>query len=140
MTASFLRRIAPDWSGTFAYSREEDTPAYDMPGQVSKKIAAARAEELAAIQEEITAQKLSAYVGTEHHVLIEELFEDGEGSFAIGRTWFQAPEVDGATVIRFEREDVAAAQNIKPGEVVRVKITGSRPPGLVAEYMHEKSA
>jgi ribosomal protein S12 methylthiotransferase len=132
LTEDFLRRIEPDWSGCFVYSREEDTPAYSMQNQVPKKTAEIRAKRLEDIQALITEKKLSAYTGSEHHVLIEEIIEDGEERYAIARTWFQAPEVDGATVVHFDKDD-AASSLIQPGSIVKVKITGARSPGLLAE-------
>lgn len=128
-TANFLKEIEPDWSGCFDYSREEDTAAYSMKPQVPKKLSKARADNLIKIQAEITKKRLAARVGKEYDVLIEEVLEaneenPGEG-FAIGRAWFQAPEVDGNVVVRFNAEDKAAAKAIKPGAIVRVFVDAS---------------
>lgn len=118
----FLETIKPDWSGCFAYSREEDTPAYKFKNRVSKKISEARAKELESIQEEITQQKLKARLKKDYDVLIEEVLdaEDDQG-FAIARAWFQAPDVDGAFVVRYDRDDKKAVQSVVPGNVVKVR-------------------
>jgi ribosomal protein S12 methylthiotransferase len=128
-TRDFLRDVAPDWSGVFAYSREEDTPAASMKPQVPKKTAAARAVKLIEVQEEITREKLAARVGSEYDVMVEEIIEGDEG-YALGRAWFQAPEVDGAVVVRYDQLDGQAERAVKPGKMVRVKITESPAPSL----------
>ena len=118
----FLEAITPDWSGCFSYSREEDTPAYKFKNRVPKKIAKERTAILEEIQESITASRLKKRINKEYDVLIEELIDGEEDtSFAIGRAWFQAPDVDGAFVVRYEKDDKNAVKAIKPGRVVRVK-------------------
>lgn len=118
----FLEAICPDWSGCFAYSREEDTPAYKFNNKVPKKIAKERASILEAAQKSITASRLKKRINREYDVLIEELIDGEEDtSFAIGRAWFQAPDVDGAFVVRYEKDDKAAVKAVVPGRVVHVK-------------------
>ena len=131
-TARFLQEIQPDWSGCFPYSREEDTPAYSMKGRVPAKTAKARAARLEELQTAITAEHLQRYVGKELEVLVEEIVTGGENpenqeeeGLAIGRAWFQAPEVDGSVVIRYDLDDPAAAKDLKPGSVVTVKVLAS---------------
>lgn len=118
----FLETIKPDWSGCFAYSREEDTPAYKFKNRISKKISESRAKELESIQEEITQQKLKSRLKNDYDVLIEEVLdaEDDQG-FAIARAWFQAPDVDGAFVVRYDRDDKKAVKAVVPGNVVKVR-------------------
>jgi ribosomal protein S12 methylthiotransferase len=132
-TAEFLQKLEADWSGCFVYSREEDTPAGEMKKQVSRKTAEARKTELETAQIRITAERMKKYVGQQFDVLIEEIIEageaaddtttdaagDAEGHFAIGRCWFQAPDVDGAVVIQYEDSEAFC-----PGAVVRVLVTG----------------
>ena len=89
---------------------------------MQKKISKERAEILESIQEKITETRLKKRINKFYDVLIEELI-DGEDdtAFAIGRAWFQAPDVDGAFVVRYEKDDKAAVKAIKPGRVVYVK-------------------
>ena len=58
-------------------------------------------------------------------VLIEEVLAQNEDSpeegIAIGRAWFQAPEVDGSVVVRFDKED-ALSRLVKPGRFVKVRL------------------
>ncbi len=143
-TRSFLEEIKPDWSGCFPYSREEDTPAYDFKHRVSEKVAKKRAEELEKIQSEITVKKLEKYIGNEYNVLIEEVIsqnpDNSEGEetsegLAIGRAWFQAPDVDGAVVVRYDLDEKEQAEAIKPGNIVSVKILASTGVDLDASFV-----
>ncbi len=118
-TENFLETIRPDWSGCFDYSLEDDTPAYNFRGKVSSRKAKKRASVLEEIQSEITSEKLEAYKGKTFDVLIEEIIPNEEECLAIGRAWFQAPEVDGAVVVRYEEEE---KDRIFEGAVVPVKI------------------
>lgn len=63
-------------------------------------------------------------------VLVEERIEDKETFFGLGRCRFQAPEVDGVCVIRFD-PDAENAKTIFPGAVVKVRIDGVRGVDLV---------
>lgn len=125
-TEEFLKQVQPDWSGCFPYSREEDTPAYSMKKQVSHKKAAERASRLEDLQTAITAERLAAHVGKEYEVLIEEIIDDPENDagIALGRSWFQAPEVDGATIVRYELDSEDQKVAVQPGKVVKVKVLG----------------
>lgn len=130
-TVSFLKALESDWSGCFPYSREEDTPAYSYKGRVPSKVSKARADELVKLQQEITKRHLASHVGKEYDVLIEEVVEGNEG-LAIGRAWFQAPDVDGSVVVRYEKDIGNEAEFVKPGRFVRVKIQASSDVDLDA--------
>ena len=116
----FTSRARFDWMGSFLYSREEDTPAYDMRDEKdhmkAHKAAARWQKELEAVQERITGEQLGKFVGHEYTALIEEPVE-GE-DLAIGRIYSQAPDVDGLTVIM--------GRGMKSGDRVRVGITRVR--------------
>ena len=132
-TLDFLKSIQPDWSGAFAYSKEEDTAAFSMKGQVPKKTAAARVQTLQAAQEQMTQKRLAARVRKnnkrlEYDVLVEEIVDN----YAIGRAWFQAPEVDGNIVIQFEADDKKAAA-VQPGAVVKVRAIAVSGVDIYAE-------
>lgn len=135
-TVRFLQEVQPDWSGCFPYSREEDTPAYSMKGRVSAKIAQQRASRLEELQAAITASRLDRFVGQELSVLVEEIVsgEEGEG-LAIGRAWFQAPEVDGSVVIRYDLDDSQALNSVIPGGVVTVKVLANTGVDLDARFI-----
>lgn len=108
----FITRAQLDWAGTFLYSREEGTPAYDDRSAAghwfAHRQAQGRRKELERIQQQITETRLDRYVGKVYDVLIEEVVE-GE-DLRIGRMFAQAPEVDGATVV--------LSDAVNPGEVI----------------------
>lgn len=146
-TQEFLRSALPDWSGCFPYSREEDTPAYNMKPRVSAKVSQKRAAILEDIQSEITQKKLEKYVGQELDVLVEEIIEinketaeDLSEGLALGRAWFQAPEVDGCVVIRYDRDETVEMQNVKPGNVIRAKILATTGVDLDSRYISLKKS
>lgn len=127
-TLDFLKEIRADWAGAFCFSKEEETPAAKMKNSVPKKLAATRQKILLEAQEKITAENLARRIenkNREYDILIEEVFAAEEGeAFAIGRAWFEAPDVDGNFVVRFDGEDESALALVKPGNVVRVKAVG----------------
>ena len=125
-TVDFLTNIQSDWSGCFAYSQEEDTVAGEMKHQISAKKSKARCDVLSNLQTQITQERLKRHVGKIYRVLIEEVIptDEEEGGIAIGRTWFQAPEVDGATVINYDLDDEVSCKKIYAGNIVDVKIQG----------------
>lgn len=156
-TLQFLDAIQPDWSGAFAYSREDDTPAALMKKQVTKKAAAARVKALQDAQEKITQKRLAGRVlknkkRLEYDVLVEEIVDNprkgsqgqeaaafgaddsSSASYAIGRAWFQAPEVDGNIVIEYDADDKKAAA-IKPGAVVKVRAIAVSGVDIYAELI-----
>ena len=116
----FVNVAKLDWMGSFLYSREEDTPAYEMRGEKehnkAHKIAAKWQKELEAAQSPITSARLERFVGNVYDALIEEKVE-GE-DLAIGRIYAQAPDVDGLTVIM--------GRDMNPGDVVKVGIRAVR--------------
>jgi ribosomal protein S12 methylthiotransferase len=117
----FQDRAQLDWMGCFAYSREEDTPAYAMKGRVSRKTAAERKAVLEERQIPITEKRMDRFVGRELEILVEEVLEAPAGSAAagedlyLGRLYCQAPEADGSTVI-------SPGQTLVPGTFVRGRV------------------
>ena len=123
-TEKFLKAIESDWSGCFPYSKEDGTPGALLKGRVAKKVAQSRADSLSAIQHEITGERLKTRCKKIYDVLVEEVLENKEQSdegLAIGRAWFEAPEVDGNVVIRYDLDDKKAVKAIVPGAVIKVK-------------------
>ena len=108
---SFQERARPDWLGCFTYSREEDTPAFAMPGRVTKAVAERRKSEIEIRQGPITEQSLDAHIGSTLDVLVEERVQ-GE-QLSLGRAYLQAPDVDGLVVVR---------ASVQPGSRCAVRI------------------
>jgi ribosomal protein S12 methylthiotransferase len=108
----FVRDVEFDRVGVFTYSREENTAAFSMDGQVPERIKRARRAELMETQAEISLKKNMTLVGQELEVMVEGALP-GHGTRMRGRSQSQAPEIDGSI---FLRGDAA------PGEFVRVRI------------------
>ena len=118
----FQEAARVDWLGAFAYSREEDTPAFSMKGRVPKRVAAARKKDIEEAQRPITEKALERFVGTTQTVLVEERIE-GE-DLAIARGYMNAPDVDGAIVV--------VGGDLAAGDVLEVGVMAVRGVDLEA--------
>lgn len=140
-TKRFLREIDTDWSGCFSYSREDDTPAYSFKKQIGRKTAEKRASELVEEQAEISRNRLKLRCGKEYDILIEEVLsestENPDEGLAIGRAWFEAPEVDGSVVVRYDRSSKEESDAVKSGRLVRVKIVSSGDVDLNGDFVSD---
>ncbi len=129
-TLVFLKDIEPDWSGCFAYSPEEGTPAEKFKEKrASQRVAKKRCEKLTEAQQAITEKRLARHCNETCDVLIEEIvpFKEGEETgFVIGRAWFQAPEVDGAAVISYDVTNPKQVAQISAGARIPVRISSVR--------------
>jgi ribosomal protein S12 methylthiotransferase len=110
----FQEQAKLDWVGCFAYSREEDTPAYSMKNRVAKKIAANRKSIIEENQIHISEIQMDRFVGRDSICLVEEKVEGEEGLY-LGRLPCQAPDVDGSTVI-------SANMELVPGTFVKGRV------------------
>ena len=107
-----------------------------MKGRVPVKTAKARAARLEEFQTQITCKSLERYIGKELNILVEEVISsDNDEGLAIGRAWFQAPEVDGSVVIRYELDDKNAVKSVVPGGVVTVKVLASTGVDLDSRFI-----
>lgn len=119
----FVRKVRFERLGVFTYSEEEGTyGARNFKDEIPENVKAARADEIMQIQQEISARLNEARVGSVLSVLIDRK----EGEYYIARTEFDSPEVDGEVLIH-------SALELKPGNFVQVKITGSDEFDLYAE-------
>ena len=119
----FVKEIQWDRMGAFTYSQEEDTPAYDMDGQVPQEIMDERLAQLMQVQEQISFEKNQAKSGSTVEVLVEEQ-EALTGRYR-GRSQADAPdEVDGQVIF-------TADKDIPMGSFVRVKVTDARDYDLM---------
>ncbi|MCR9246365.1 MAG: 30S ribosomal protein S12 methylthiotransferase RimO [bacterium] len=109
--------------GVFTYSREETTPAHDLPDQVDEAVAEERAATLMARQREIMGEFQRSLIGRTLPVLVDGHDESGE--FLVGRTWADAPEVDGRVLLPGDAAGV--------GDFVATRITQAGDYELVGE-------
>jgi ribosomal protein S12 methylthiotransferase len=109
--AEFLGHARLDWAGFFPYSREEGTAAAEMEDQIPADAIGERLRYIQNIQDEITAEKSAATVGSIVRVVVDQI-EDGQ---AVGRSYREAPEIDGVILL-----DAGV-----PGEWVNATIVGA---------------
>jgi ribosomal protein S12 methylthiotransferase len=121
----FLAETELDWAGFFAFSREDGTAAAKLDGMVADSLVAERLRECAEVQEPITAAARAALVGTRIDVLVDGVDEDGA---LVGRTYREAPEIDG--VVRLAGEDELYART---GAIVTATVCGVEGPDLEAK-------
>ena len=110
---NFVEKQRFDKVGIFSYSREEGTPAYDMPNQVDENIMQERYHDLMSLQSKISETINIEMEGKVLDVLIEG--RDDEQHMAYGRSYREAPDVDGQVFI--EGDDIS-----QPGDIVKVRI------------------
>ncbi len=89
----FLNTAQLDNCGFFAYSREPETAAYKLKGQINYSVKKARVKELYAVQREISHKKLDKLKGEKIRVLCDGI--DYDRDCFVGRAYFQAPDIDG---------------------------------------------
>ena len=124
----FVAKMRFDRLGVFAYSKEEGTPAAEMPDQIPEEVKEARRDELMLIQQEIAFGKAEERIGEEYDVLVEGRIPEDE--VYVGRTYLDAPEVDGFVFFESDLELVS-------GELVRVRIVDCNEYDLIGELCDE---
>lgn len=122
----FVDEMEFDRLGVFTYSPEEDTPAAGMPDQMPEEVKEERQAEIMELQQEIVFDQAEAMIGREVLVMIEGKVAD-ENAY-VGRTYKDAPNVDGLIFINTEAE-------LMSGDFARVKVTGALEYDLIGELM-----
>ena len=108
----FVRDLQFDRVGAFQYSFEPGTPSADQPNHVPEEVKQERYERLMEMQQAISLKKNQAQVGRTLEVLIEG---QGDG-LTLGRSYRDAPEIDGLVILQ---------GTVPAGEFVPVKIDGA---------------
>ena len=122
----FINEAQFDRLGFFTYSEEEDTPAAKLDGGVLDKEKERRKNYLMGVQEDIIESKSKNFISQVFEVIVEGKLPNED--IYIGRTYRDAPEVDG--LIFFESENELMA-----GEFVKVEITEARGYDLVGRQV-----
>jgi len=126
----FVQNFKFDRLGVFEYSREEDTPAAKMKNQIPKRAKQERRKNLMALQQEITTNKNNARIGSVYKAIVEDISEDG--IFYYGRTYAEAPEIDGLVYF-------TSQEPLEAGQFVNVKILNVDNYDLIGEVVYESS-
>ena len=123
----FVEEAGFDRLGAFAFSKEEGTKAFSMPGQVRKDVKERRKDRIMELQRGISLKHNQALVGKTFKVLVEE--QDTEDTY-IGRTYMDAPEIDNSVIFKSSRE-------LLPGSFAQVLITDAFDYDLCGEAVFQ---
>ncbi len=131
---AFLVAARMDVVGVFGYSAEDGTEAAGLDGALDAAEVRARVERVGRLVEELVAQRAEDRVGERADVLVEQV-ERGDDvgaddAGAAGRAEHQGPDVDGST-----RLVGPGARDVRVGEVVAARVTGSDGADLVAQVL-----
>ena len=118
----FVREAKFDRMGAFTFCPEEGTLAAQMPDQIDESVKQARYDALMTLQHGISLAQNRARVGTTCRVLVEKM----RGKRYVGRSEFEAPEIDGSIFFGSETP-------CEIGSFVDVRITGARAYDLMGE-------
>ncbi|MEO2238530.1 30S ribosomal protein S12 methylthiotransferase RimO [Dorea sp. YH-dor226] len=122
----FVDEMEFDRLGVFTYSPEEDTPAASMPDQIPEEVKVDRQAEIMELQQDIVFDQAEDMIGREVLVMIEGKVAD-ENAY-VGRTYKDAPNVDGLIFINTDEE-------LMTGDFAKVKVTGALEYDLIGELM-----
>lgn len=122
----FMKQIRFERLGIFIYSREEGTPAFSFPDQIPQYIKRQRFDKAMSLQQDISRKINQGFLGKKIDVLIDQMDSTDPG-LAIGRSKDDAPEVDGRVFVKIKQK------KIKPGDLLKVKITDTYEYDLVGE-------
>jgi ribosomal protein S12 methylthiotransferase len=119
---NFVQEVRFDHMGVFPYSFEIGSPAESLGDPIPEQVKIERIEHLMQIQGEISLERNQRFIGKTLDVLIEGV--DEENQISIGRSYRDAPEIDGLVII----------EGLAPiGEIVPVKINSAITHDLVGE-------
>jgi len=127
---NFVRDLEFDRVGAFKYSYEMGTPSATQPNHVDDDVKQARYEQLMSLQQTISLKKNQAMVGRTIKILVEghgtpedDQGRPMEGHLSLGRSYRDAPEIDGFVIVEGE---------LPVGEIVPVRVTGATTYDLIA--------
>lgn len=125
----FLREVQIPRAGAFPYSPEEGTPAAAMPNRVDTAEAQHRAELVAEVQSRVMDAFNESRLGDVTEVLCDGF--DEQSMLFVGRSYAESPDIDGRIYFSAERE-------VRAGEFVPVRLTGTMDGELVGELYEEE--
>jgi ribosomal protein S12 methylthiotransferase len=120
---NFIETVKFERLGAFVYSREEGTTAYNFKTQLPEKTKTARLDMIMSLQQKISQELNRKFLGRTLRVLIDE--GQGQDKY-LGRSQYDAPEVDGLVYINSKRK-------LSPGQFIEAKITDTLEYDLVGQ-------
>ena len=125
-----VKELKFDRLGAFTYSREEDTPSYDMECQIDEDVKEERLKKLFDTQKQVSLQKNKERLDREYEVIVEDVSEDDE--YFICRSMLEAPDVDGRIYIKIDED---SSKKVIIGDYVNVKIIDYNEYDLFAQVI-----
>ncbi len=123
---NFIKETQFDRLGVFTFSKEEGTPSFDLPNQLSESVKRKRRSKIMSLQSKISLQKNKNLIGTRQRVMVDGLSRETD-LLLEGRMAGQAPEIDGVVLINEGVADV--------GKFAEVEITEAHPYDLVGRMV-----
>jgi ribosomal protein S12 methylthiotransferase len=123
----FVKDMRFERLGVFTYSKEDNTPAASMKPQIPARVKKQRQKELMVLQQTIAFEHSTSLIGNRYQVLIEGRVAE-EDHVYIGRTYMDAPQVDGFIFLNSETELIS-------GEMVNVQVIAAKGYDLVGELV-----
>lgn len=123
----YIKKIRFDRVGTFVYSDEENTYAFDLKNKVDNEIANRRQAEFMEIQKDISFELNQKYIGQKLKVLIDDF--DITTFTYYGRTFRDAPEIDNEVIIQSDKNS-----KFKPGDFTNVIINDATEYELYGKF------
>jgi ribosomal protein S12 methylthiotransferase len=118
----WLREAKLSRVGCFRYEPVEGAKANALPGAVPDEVKDERWHRFMAVAQEVSAERLAGFIGREIDVIVDEVDEEG----ALGRSMWDAPEIDGSVFLNGETE-------VKPGDIVKARVAHADEYDLWAE-------
>ena len=123
----FMKEVEFDHLGSFTYSREEDTPAFDLPNQIDEDVKQARLDKVMKAQQKISYHLNKKHIGE----VMEGLVIGKDNNSYLFRSYWNAPDdVDGKIFVNSDTP-------LNNGDKIKVKITDAFVYDLMGDYIHE---
>lgn len=123
----FIEKVEFDWLGAFTFNSEEGTAAANLPHQIEESVKKKRLDTILELQQKITRKKNIVRIDKTEKILVSGQLSS---NLYIGRAYFQAPEVDGLTLIK-------SSSKLPRGEFTQVRFAGVRNYDMIGELIDE---
>ena len=124
-----VRELKFERLGAFTFSKEDDTVAETMPGDILEKIKKQRYKILMEEQQKVVMEFMKSNIGKSFEVLVQDV--DETEKYFICRSYMDAPDVDPKMLLKIDKNSV---ENVVIGEWCNVKVTGIKGYDYICEY------
>ncbi len=129
----FIREMKFDRLGCFPYSPQEGTEAAEFPDQIDPVVAQVRYDDIMRAQQEVVFAKNESLVGHVFDVMVEGALPDEDSDLYVGRTYRDAPDVDGLIFFK-------SPFSYMSGDLVRLKVTATKDYDLIGVPYEDESS